>query len=129
MAYIITKVCSSSETACMDACPVGCIYPKKDAHVNGKQQLYVDGEQCIDCGACALACPEEAILSVRGVPRYRPMSPIQAKTNSALAGSAGGWDGTEPEIAVHSEIEIPDDKLILNGRIESWSDLMSAMAD
>jgi NAD-dependent dihydropyrimidine dehydrogenase PreA subunit len=113
----------------MDACPVGCIYPKKDAHANGKQKLYVDGEQCIDCGACALVCPEMVILSVRGVPRYQPLSPMRSKGSAAFAGSAGGWDGSETEIAADSEIEIPDDKLILNGRVESWSDLMSAMAD
>ena len=129
MAYIITETCTGSETACVDACPVGCIYQKMGARGNGKQRFYVDGEQCIDCGACALACPEMAIISVPGITRYRPLSPIQAKASATLVGSVGGWDGNESAVAADSEIEIPGDMLVLNGKVESWADLMSAMAD
>jgi NAD-dependent dihydropyrimidine dehydrogenase PreA subunit len=129
MAYLISETCTGNETACMDTCPVGCIYPKEAAPANGKRRLYVDAEQCTECGACALACPEGAILSVCGAPRYQPLSPKPVRTSSALVGSIGGWDGTEEHIVGNEEIEIPGDKLIPNGRVESWSDQMSAMAD
>jgi hypothetical protein len=52
-----------------------------------------------------------------------------------LIGSVGGWDGNavnvfdaDAEEVLH-EVEIPGDKLILNGKVESWADLMSAAAD
>jgi NAD-dependent dihydropyrimidine dehydrogenase PreA subunit len=66
MAYVIADTCSGKDTACADACPVQCIYPKKRLSAKSKAGLYVDAEQCIDCGACALACPENVIFSAPG---------------------------------------------------------------
>jgi hypothetical protein len=39
-----------------------------------------------------------------------------------------GTSGANPDKVLY-ELEIPGDKLILNGKVESWSDLMSAAAD
>ncbi len=63
MAYIIAEPCiGTKDTACVDACPVDCIHPKKDEpefeHVT---MLYIHPEECIDCGACVPACPVSAI--------------------------------------------------------------------
>jgi hypothetical protein len=46
-------------------------------------------------------------------------------------GSAGGWDGSVLKASADDaedlpEVEIPADKLILNGKVESWADLMSS---
>ena len=45
------------------ACPVDCIYPKKDeAGYGDPTQLFIDLVECIDCGACVPACPVSAIF-------------------------------------------------------------------
>ena len=46
MAYVIVEPCIGViDRACVDACPVDCIY-------EGEDQLYVHPDECIDCGAC-----------------------------------------------------------------------------
>jgi len=56
MAYVIAEPCiGTKDTACVDACPVDCIHPKKDESGNGEaDQLFIDPVECIDCGACDL---------------------------------------------------------------------------
>ena len=59
MAYVIAEPCiGTKDTACVDACPVDCIHPKKDeADFANVTQLYIDPVECIDCGACVPVCP------------------------------------------------------------------------
>ncbi len=54
MAYVIAEPCiGTKDTACVDACPVDCIHPKKDEGDHGEAvQLFIDPVECIDCGAC-----------------------------------------------------------------------------
>jgi NAD-dependent dihydropyrimidine dehydrogenase PreA subunit len=60
MAYVIAEPCIGvKDTACVDACPVDCIHPKKETtYDDGRptfeqvSQLYIDPIECIDCGAC-----------------------------------------------------------------------------
>jgi len=73
MPYVIQKICSGTDTACMDACPFDCIHPEKD-EISLKPLFYVDAEQCTDCGACALVCPEGAIAPVAEYGRYAGVS-------------------------------------------------------
>ena len=63
MAYIIAEPCiGTKDTACVDVCPVDCIHPKKDeVDFEGVEHLYIDPDECIDCGACVPACPVSAI--------------------------------------------------------------------
>jgi len=63
MAYIICEPCvGTKDTACVDACPVDCIHPKKDEpEFEAATMLYIHPEECIDCGACVPACPVAAI--------------------------------------------------------------------
>jgi NAD-dependent dihydropyrimidine dehydrogenase PreA subunit len=65
MAYIIAEPCiGTKDTACVDACPVDCIHPKKDEDGFGESdQLFIDPVECIDCGACVPACPVSAIFA------------------------------------------------------------------
>ena len=54
MAYVIAEPCiGTKDTACVDACPVDCIHPKKDSEKYATEEmLYIDPVECIDCGAC-----------------------------------------------------------------------------
>jgi len=70
MTYIIGEPCiGTKDTACVDACPVDCIHPKKDEDgFEASQMLYINPEECIDCGACEPACPVTAIWPEDSVP-------------------------------------------------------------
>ncbi len=70
MAYVIAEPCiGTKDTACVDACPVDCIHPKKDeADHAAAEQLFIDPVECIDCGACVPACPVSAIFAQDDLP-------------------------------------------------------------
>ncbi len=70
MAFIIAEPCIGvKDTACVDACPVDCIHPRKDEEPFGEAtQLYINPEECIDCGACVPVCPVQAIFSIDDLP-------------------------------------------------------------
>ena len=70
MTYIIGSPCiGTKDTACVDACPVDCIHPKKDEEgFEDSEMLYINPEECIDCGACEPECPVEAIYPEDEVP-------------------------------------------------------------
>jgi ferredoxin len=62
MPYIITEACIGvKDRACVDVCPVDCIY-------EGEDQLYIHPDECIDCGACEPECPVSAIYPEEDVP-------------------------------------------------------------
>src|SRR5437588_11827125 len=70
MAYVIAEPCiGTKDTACVDACPVDCIHPKKDEapHANSNM-LLIDPVECIDCGACVPVCPVSAIFAADDLP-------------------------------------------------------------
>lgn len=55
MAYVIALPCVDvKDRACVDECPVDCIY-------EGDRTLYIHPDECVDCGACEPVCPTEAI--------------------------------------------------------------------
>ena len=55
MTYVIGKPCIDvMDRACVDECPVDCIY-------EGARALYIHPDECVDCGACEPVCPVEAI--------------------------------------------------------------------
>jgi NAD-dependent dihydropyrimidine dehydrogenase PreA subunit len=70
MAYIIAEPCIGvKDTACVEVCPVDCIHPKKDeADFEMEEQLYIDPNECIDCGACEPVCPVNAIFPESSLP-------------------------------------------------------------
>lgn len=78
MTYIITEPCVGvCDTACVDVCPVDCIYPAdgltledadKEKMIEINEMLYIHPEECIDCGACEPECPVEAIYPEDEVP-------------------------------------------------------------
>ena len=55
MPYVIAEHCNDvKDKACVEACPVDCIYEVGS-------QLMINPEECIDCGACVDPCPVQAI--------------------------------------------------------------------
>ena len=68
MAFVITDSCIK-DLLCVDACPTDCIHPKKDeATFEAATQLYVNPDDCIDCGACVPVCTSDSILAADDVP-------------------------------------------------------------
>jgi len=77
MAYVIAEPCiGTKDTACVDACPVDCIHPRKDEpEFAAASQLYIDPQECIDCGACVPVCPVAAIFPVDELPsQWKPFT-------------------------------------------------------
>jgi ferredoxin len=70
MAYVIAEPCIGvKDTACVEACPVDCIHPRKDEpDYAASKMLYIDPEVCIDCGACVPVCPVAAIFPLDDLP-------------------------------------------------------------
>lgn len=70
MAYVIAEPCIGvKDAACVDACPVDCIHPRKNEDTfETEMQLYIDPVECIDCGACVPVCPVSAIFALDDLP-------------------------------------------------------------
>lgn len=70
MAYVIAEGCVGvKDTACVDACPVDCIHPRRDEDGFAEsKQLYIDPGNCICCGACVPVCPVSAIFLAEDLP-------------------------------------------------------------
>jgi len=55
LTYVITGACADiKDQSCVEVCPVDCIY-------EGTRMMYINADECIDCGACEPVCPTEAI--------------------------------------------------------------------
>jgi len=87
MVYVIAEPCiGTKDTACVDVCPVDCIHPKKDEPTFEQfEQLYIEPDECIDCGACVPACPVSAIFALEDLPekwsRFTQVNADWYKTN------------------------------------------------
>jgi ferredoxin len=81
MAHVITQKCvGTCDSICVDVCPVDCIVgpvpiadlravPAKERGVQFPGiQMFIDPDQCIDCGMCLPECPAEAIYEEADVP-------------------------------------------------------------
>lgn len=65
MTYVITAACVDvMHKTCVDVCPVDCI--KYEEGVD--RTLFIDPDECIDCGACPPECAAEAIFSLDELP-------------------------------------------------------------
>jgi ferredoxin len=65
MTYVIAEPCVDvRDQACVSVCPVDCIH--FDDGVD--RTLFIDPDECIDCGACEPECPVAAIFPAESVP-------------------------------------------------------------
>jgi len=70
MTWVITRLCRDCvDQSCVEVCPVDCIYVYQgEAGETFPKQLYIDPEECINCGVCEPECPWEAIFEDEQVP-------------------------------------------------------------
>jgi NAD-dependent dihydropyrimidine dehydrogenase PreA subunit len=55
MTYVIGSACIDvMDKSCVQECPADCIY-------EGARSLYINPDECVDCGACKIACRLDAI--------------------------------------------------------------------
>src|SRR5439155_25072849 len=75
MTYVITEPCiGTKDKSCVDVCPVDCIHATDE-----DPQLYINPEECIDCGACIPTCPVDAIFVDYDVPdQWREYTQLNA---------------------------------------------------
>jgi NAD-dependent dihydropyrimidine dehydrogenase PreA subunit len=55
MTYVIGSACVDvMDKSCVQECPADCIY-------EGARMMYINPDECVDCGACKLICRMDAI--------------------------------------------------------------------
>lgn len=95
MTYVIAQPCIDvKDKACIDECPVDCIY-------EGPRMLYIHPDECVDCGACEPVCPVESIFYEEDLPaQWRQFGSANAEIFTEL-GSPGGAGAAGPLAADH----------------------------
>ena len=70
MTYVITQPCIGvKDASCVDVCPVDCIHPTSgEEGFEEAEMLYINPDECIDCGACVPVCPVSAIFALDDLP-------------------------------------------------------------
>lgn len=86
MTHVIAEPCvGTTDSSCIEVCPVDCIYPAPDEPARGAvDQLFIHPDECIDCGACVSACPVSAIYAADDLPDE--WSRYAAKAHAYFAG-------------------------------------------
>ena len=65
MTYAIAAPCvDHMDRSCMEVCPTGAISGQDGID----RKLYVDPDNCIDCGACETTCPNGAVFPAGRLP-------------------------------------------------------------
>ena len=79
MTFVVTDNCKGCRfTDCVAVCPVDCFHGDDD-------MLYIDPNECIDCGACVPECPVEAIYDETQIPEnMKGWIAINAERGQAL---------------------------------------------
>src|SRR5213592_2914710 len=101
MAYVIAEPCVDvMDQGCVDVCPVDCIHFEE-----GKDRmLYIEPDECIDCGACEPECPVEAIFTEDALPdKWEPF----VRVNYAYGEGMDVVDGLVDAYATEHNVQNP----------------------
>ncbi|HKB39271.1 MAG TPA: ferredoxin family protein, partial [Gemmataceae bacterium] len=84
MTHTVTQPCHDCKyTDCVVVCPVECFW-------EGENMLYIDPVDCIDCEACVLECPVEAIYHETAMPGpWVEFVQLNAERSAALKATGG----------------------------------------
>jgi ferredoxin len=94
MTYVITEPCIDVlDKSCVEVCPVDCIHNDEGED----RMLYIDPDECIDCGACEPACPVTAIFAEDDVPdEMKQYTPLNAQWYKDKAGARAKVNQLKP---------------------------------
>jgi ferredoxin len=110
MTWVITSLCRDKvDMSCVEVCPVDCIVQYKGGdQEEWPNQLYIDPEECINCGVCEPECPWEAIFEDEQVPEV-----FEADTvlNARVVGSRDDFEVPEkPDSPIPTPEEVKANK-------------------
>ncbi len=79
MTFVVTQACENCKyTDCVVVCPSDCFH-------EGAEMLYIDPEECVDCQACEVECPVDAIYYEDDVPEeFRHFIELNEKMSKLL---------------------------------------------
>ncbi|MGW4055460.1 ferredoxin [Streptomyces sp. NPDC004779] len=99
MAYVIAQPCVDiKDKACLEECPVDCIY-------EGPRKMYIQPDECVDCGACEPVCPVEAVFYEDDLPEDFSAFRIADREAFDGLGLPGGSRDAEPLAADHAVVQ------------------------
>lgn len=68
MAYVVTDACVK-DFVCVAECATAAIAPQQgDAAAETVAQVFINPDECIDCGSCADLCAQNAIFPADDLP-------------------------------------------------------------
>jgi len=68
MAYVITDACTK-DFVCVAECATASIAPTAaDPAAGTASQVFINPDECIDCGSCADLCAQHAIFALEDLP-------------------------------------------------------------
>ncbi len=68
MAYVVTDACTK-DFVCVAECSTAAIAPQSgDPNAGTVSQVFINPDECIDCGNCADLCAQNAIFSADDLP-------------------------------------------------------------
>ena len=84
MTYVVTEPCVDVlDRSCIEVCPVDCIY-------EGGRMMYINADECVDCGACEPVCPHEAIYFEDDLPEQFDAFARSGRDFFTATGAHGG---------------------------------------
>lgn len=68
MAYVVTDACTK-DFVCVEECATAAIAPHAgDPDAGTVGQVFINPDECIDCGNCAMICAQNAIFPAEELP-------------------------------------------------------------
>src|SRR4051812_41386940 len=105
MAYVIAEPCIDVlDVSCVSVCPVDCIHFDEGTD----RKLFIDPNECIDCGACEPECPVNAIFPEESLPpEWAQYTQIDATWYTDKAAARTSVDELKPRALNGWHVSLP----------------------